>query len=325
MPERSSISQVVQLGVEATPGTAVAASKRLQSMGIEPSPNLETSQFRPAGSKYNTLSIAGKEWTTAAITGRPVFDEIIYPLASVLTTPVVSGAGVAKTWTFTPSAVSEDNPKTFTVEQGSAFRAHRFVQALVTAFSLSFTRDAIEMGGTMLGEAIEDGIAMTGAPTVLPLVPVVPATVCVYLDDDFGDLGTTKLSRLLALEWGIADRFGPLWTIDCDEDSYAATIEQAPNLTTGMTMEADAAGMGLLVTARAGATKYMRIEAIGPVIDAGPDTYRLRIDMPVKVTETGGFSDEDGVYAVQWSTTGVDDGDFGGPLEVEVVNTTTAL
>lgn len=327
MPERSSISQVVQIGVEATSGVSVAASKKLQALGIEPSMNVETSQFRPMGTKYQTLSIPGKEWVEASLSGRPVYDEIIYPLSSVLTTPGVTGAGAAKTWLWTPSSTTEDTPKTFTVEQGSGVRAHKFLYGLVTAFSLSFTRDAIEMGGSMMGRAITDNIAMTGSPTSLPLVPVVPSTVCVYLDDTYAGLGGTRLTRLLSADWEISDRFGPLWTIDCTQPSYVTHVETEPSLTFGMMMEADAQGMGLLETLRDGDTKFLRIEATGPLI-SGSDYHRLRIDMPIKITGTDGFSDSDGVYAVGWNAVGAHDSTFlgtGGALRVEVINTTAAL
>lgn len=331
MPERSSISQVVQIGVEATPGTAVAATKRLRSLGIEPSPNIETSQFRPAGSKYKTLAPIGKEWAEASLSGRATYDEILYPLSSVLTTPtgpVVTGTTGQK-WTFKPANDTEDTPKTFTVEHGSAVRAAKFAYGLVTEFGMSINRDAVELSGSMMGRRITDGIVLTAGPTFLPLVPVLPTQVDVFMNDTDATIGTTKLGRLLSLEWTIGDRYGSLWVIDSAQQSWVAHVETEPSAVLNMTMEADTAGMALLDTVRAGSTKFVQIKATGPVIGAGPATYELKMNMPVKIVDSGGFSDEDGVFAIEWNTIHVFDSTFdgglGGSMKIEVTNSLTAL
>lgn len=329
MAERSTISQVVQIGVEATPGTSVAASKRLQSLSIEPTPHVESQQFRPMGNKFNALSILGKEWMEANLTGRAVYDELIYPLASVLTTPTVVAAGTGHKWTFKPSTTSEDTPKTLTVEAGSPLRASKFTYGLVNEFGMNITRDGVELSGHMIGRAMSDGIVMTAAPTFLPLVPVMPDTIDVFADTTDAGLGTTKLGRLLTCQWQLQSRFGPLWVLDSAQDSWVAHVETVPALTATLLMEADAAGMAWLNTLRAGTTYFVRIQSQGPVIGAGPDTYEMVIDLPVKVVSTNGYSDADGVYAIEWSFTAVDDPTFdtdtGGALKVEITNATAAL
>lgn len=328
MAERSSISQVVQLGVESTPGTPVAATKRLRSLSIEPTPSMEFSTFRPMGQKYQALSILGKEMATASISGRAVFDEIVYPLASVLDTPTITpGADTGYSWHFAPSSTDEDAPETFTIEQGSSVRAHRFAYGLVNEFGFTINRDAFELSGSMMGYAIEDGVALTTspAPTLLPLVPILPQNVCVYVDDTFASIGTTKLGRLLNLEWTVSDRYGPLWTIDCEEDSFVTHVETEPSMTATIMVEADAAGMAFLADARNGETKYFRIHAHGPAIGAGTDEYEFTMNLAGKISDTGGFSDQDGVYAIEWSFVAVHDADIGGPMDVTVVNSLAAL
>ena len=71
--------------------------------------------------------------------------------------------------------------------------------------------------------------------------------------------------------------------------------------------EADAEGMELLPIMRTGATKYIRIEAIGPVIGAGPGTYKFTLDTACKVTDIGDFSDQEGVYAIEYTLGGFHD------------------
>lgn len=329
MPERSSLNQVVQIGVETTPGTSVAASKRLQSISIEPSPSVEMDQFRPTGSKYNTLSTLSKEWTEASVTGRATYSEIIYVLSSVLTTGVITspdatGAPTARKWVFSPSTTADDAPKTYTIEHGSSVRADKFTYGLMTEVGMAFSRDTVEVTGSLMGRAMTDGIALTANPTLVPLIPVLPTQVSVYLDNTSATLGTTKLTRALTAEWSLGGRFGPLWVLDAANPSYVTHIETEPDLSASLMLEADAQGMGLLNTLRAGDTKFLRIEALGGII-GGAIRYTMTIDMAVKVSDMGGFSDADGVYAAEFSFTGVHDSTWGKAIEVSVVNTETAL
>lgn len=327
MAERSSLNQNIQIGVEATPGTAVAATKRLQSISIEPSISVEMSAFRPIGSKFNALSTLGKEWVEASIAGRGTYTEIIYALSSVMTTGVTSVpvAGTTK-WVFTPNNRTDDAPKTFTVEHGSGVRADRFTYGLITEFGMTFNRDAIEISGSMMGRALEDGITLTAAGiTSPPLVPILPTQVSVYLDDTFGGLGTTKLTRLISGEFSLGSRFGPVWVVDAANPSFVNHVETEPDLSCTMLVQADTQGMGLLSTLRQGQTKFLRIEAIGGMIGATAEPYRFTLDMAVKINDTGGFSDADGVYAIEFSGLGVNDGGWNKAVEISVVNELTAL
>ena len=328
MAERSSLNQNVQIGVETTPGTAVAATKRLQSIGIEPSITVEKDNFRPIGSKFNALSTLGKEWAEAAITGRATYTELQYVLSSVVNTPVTSAPEAGATqWVFTPSTRADDVPKTFTVEHGSNVRADRFSYGLVTEVGLSFSRDAIEVSGSMMARAIEDGITMTAVGVdALPLIPVLPTQVSVYLDDDAASLGTTKLTRLISGEFSLGSRFGPVWVLDAANPSFVNHIETEPDLSATLLMQADTQGMGLLTPLRTGDTKFLRIEAIGGTVDgATAEPYRLTIDLAGKISDTGGFSDSDGVYAIEFSLIGVHDATWDKAMQITLVNDQTAL
>lgn len=335
MAERSTLTQVVQIGVEATPGTSVAANKRLTSLGIEPSPHSEIDGFRPAGQKFRALHSLGKEWSESALTGRSVYTELIYPLSSVLTTGVITtpaGGALSRKWVFTPAVSAVDTPKTFTVEHGSSVRADKFSYGIVTELGMTFNRTACELSGSMLGRALQDNIVLTASPTVLPLVPVLPTQISVYADSDSAGLGGTKLTRVISAEVSIGSRYNPVWVLDAANPSYVSHVEVEPDVTMTLTLQADSNGMDILNDMRNGATKFMRIEAIGANIDtngtggATADVpYQLDIDMACQVSDTGGFSDQDGVYAVEWTLTSVADPTWAKALEVSVVTNNTAL
>lgn len=326
MAERTTITQVTQIGVEVTPGTAVAATKRLGATSIEPSIQAEVQTFRPAGVKFNTIGALGKEWTEASIEGPASYTDLAYLLAGALSyaAPVQQGSTSAYLWTFTPSHTAEDVVKTYTVERGSAVRAGRFSYGAVNELGIAFSRESVDVSGSMLGQLYEDGITMTAGATAIALQPVLPTEVSVYLDSTGAAIGTTKLTRAFQAEWKISNRFGPLWPLNSANTSFATTVETAPESTLTLMVEANAAGMGPLTAMRAGSKQFIRIEAIGPLI-ATPYTWKLVIDMCGLVSEVGEFSDEDGVYAVQWTFAAAYDATWAKALTVGLTNTLSGL
>lgn len=328
MPERASLTQSVQVGVESVPGTPVAANKQFQSIGIEPAVSMEPQRFRAMGSKFATIIVPGKEWVEADLSGIMSYSELLHVFSSVLKAPgapvTVDGSG--RKWTFSPAYNAEDTVKTFTVEQGGAVRAHSFAYGLVTDLELTLNRNETTVGGTMIGQRISDGITMTGTPTALPQVPVIPNEIDVYLDTTSGGLGSTKLVRVLEATINISSRFNPVWVLNSANNSYVAHVEVEPTCEIVLLVEADAEGMGFLTQMRGGTTKFMRIKCLSPTL-AGDTTekYSLTWDAAVKVREVGDFSDEDGVYAVEWTLEQVYDAAWGKAFTVDLVNKETAL
>jgi hypothetical protein len=336
--ERSSISQSSQIGVESTPGTPVAAGKRLGSMGFKFAPKTTIKKLLPAGQKYASLQILGKEWTEAGINGLAVYPELPYAYACSVNTPTIAQItdGVTPTGayrhTFVSNTFGDDAPKTLTIEQGSGVRAHRMANAIFREYTWAWSRDEIELGGTVLGRAIQDGVTLTASPTTLPQVPVRPSELSVYLDEAHADLGETKLLRALKGEFNIADRFDPLWVVDAAQASYAATIEVEPKVEFKVTQEANAQGMESLLAMRNGENRYLRLQAYGPVIYSAADPeddirHSVTIDMCGQVSDVGELGDEDGVYGVEWTFSANHDASWGSgkAFQIEVVTTTATL
>jgi len=326
MTERASVFQTVQIGVETEYGGEVDADVKLPAVGFEVGAETEIKTYRGAGYKHPSVAALTKEWVSVAISGPITYNEIVYLLSSVLDAAgIVDNTGTTgeATWTFAPDPDGADAPESFTIEQGGGGRAHLMTGALVTGLTMSFNQDGVELGGNVTAKALEDGITMTATPTELDLVPVTRPQIAVTLDDTWATLGTTPLTRVLSAEWGITDRYRPMWAFTGDAD-FAATVETVPTLEVKLMVEADAAGMALLTTMRGNSTKFLRIEATGPVID-GAITYKLTIDTAVKVIDVEPFSDEDGVYAIEWTFQGFLDTTSGKVTEVVVVNEVGSL
>lgn len=329
MPERSALNQTIQIGVESTPGTPVAASKRMQSWGIEPNVETEHDQFRPAGWKYVALTSMGKEWVTAPITGRGTYTELVYLLSSVIDTATITtpaGGTNSRNWNFTSDTFADDAPKTYTIEHGSAVRADEFSYGIVTELGMSFSRegDGASISGSVLGRALSDGITMTPAPTTVPLIPILPTQVSVYVDNSAATLGTTKLSRAITAEFNIGNRFAPVWVLDAAQQPFVAHIESEPDFTVGLNVQANSTGMAFLNNMRTGDPLFIRIEAIGAIIE-GAIPYEATFDFAVKNITPDGFNDADGVYGFEYNFVGFHDGTWGKSMDINLVNTLTAL
>ncbi len=327
MPERASVFERTQLGVEVTPGVAVPANKRLQSIGIEPSISSTDEMYRPQGNKFATVQSHNQEFTTANLTGKPTYDEIPYALASVMGTPTITTPGAAinaREHAFTINPSDTDTPATYTVESGSSVRASRFTNGIVQSLNINISRTALDMTGTMIGQLYEDGVTLTADPETIPLIPVLPSQVSVYMDTTFAGLGTTKLLRVSQANIAIPTRANPVWALDAAQGSYAATVKTAAPITLELTLEADAAGMGLLAVLRNGSTRFIRVEAEGADIEA-TFPYLMRFDIAGKVSAIGSFSDRDGVYEIGFTFEVVDDAASGAAFDALVRNTLTAL
>lgn len=90
-------------------------------------------------------------------------------------------------------------------------------------------------------------------------------------------------------------------------------------------LAADATGMDLLNTMRTGATKFIRILAVGEQIGAGPAHNTLTLDTAIKISDVSDYQNEDGIVAIEWTGTFVHDATWGKAFNVQVINSLSAL
>ena len=207
MAERSALFEAVQIGKETTPGTGVAANKKLLATSFELGPEVEVDTFRPNGFKFPTIASLNREHTTGDISGQLSYTDIVYLLSSLVTADTPENVGTTGyEWVFTSDSDGPDAPVTYTIEQGSSVRAHKVVNAQVTGLTLTFNRDGTEVGGTIIGEALEDGITLTGSPTSIDLQPVMVTEVGIKIAAAAADLAADSLG---GLPGRLAGRFQP--------------------------------------------------------------------------------------------------------------------
>jgi hypothetical protein len=319
----ASIAQGAQIGIEGTAGTAVAADTILNSISITDGPEGTNETFRPDGHKYPALTIPGKEHTTADYTGKLTYSDLIYILSSAigLTSPSAQGATGWK-WTIAPQNAAEDTHQTYTVEKGGAVLAHRFAFGIFDSIKIDITRDACDISGTLFGQRIEDSVTLTSTPTAIELDPVLPRLFNVYLDTTAAGLGGTKLLRAFQGSVNLGNLVGPIWPINSANASFADIVEMEPQQSVTMFVEHDANGAAFLDLLRSGATRFMRLEAIGDLIEAGtPGIYKTwMLDLAVKVKTICKHSDREGVYGWEPTLDIVHDDTWGKPYEFNITN-----
>lgn len=334
MAERTAITQVVQIGLETTPGTIVPATKKLASMDIETKVMSTTDIFRPAGFKYPTVTAQEKEWVEGTMKGQPTYTEIIYPLASIIQKPanptqILDGAtptGGYK-WVFDTNTTAPDVLQTYTVEQGDSSRMQSFGNGVFQEFGFDFTREKVEMAGKLLGQAIDNtNPGLTPALSSVALIPIQATHLSMFMDTTFAGIGGTKLTRLFDAKYLLSNRLGPVWVVDSAQKSYVAVVETVPKQTLKIIVEANAAGMAQLDRLRAATRQFCRVLATGNTIyntgtfAAVPLTYSYQMDLAVDVTETGAFSDQQGVYGIEFTLEVMHDAGWGKAAHFEVVN-----
>jgi hypothetical protein len=331
VPELSTVSRSVQIGKETTPGTGVAASKLLQYIGFALAPNLEMNTFTPMGSKTASAVTPGKDWSNITIEGKGSYSEIVYVLSGLLkdvTATTVDTTG--KQWLYEPLNRAEETHARYTIEEGSSVRAGKATYGVITDTTITYNRtDGVSVSGSGFAQNYQANISLTGSPTTVEEAIILPTHLNIYSNDTFASIGTTKLTRDFNAEFSIGSFSNPVWPINSANASFISDVDLAPDVACKLRCSADSQGEAFLTAARAGATKFIRLEAKSTVL-AGASTafYSLTIDFAAKVNEYPGFDDEEGLKVVDVGLVPVYDSTFSAPgawCRITAVNKTAAL
>ncbi len=326
MPPRAFATQVVQLGKETVPGTPVAATTRLQAMRIMPKPTFESERFAPSGYTAPTVSIPLQEWTEADVEGRATYTDADPVFAGAIGQPVITtptGGTLARQRVFTFDGVTPANPAVYTVEYGDPTLARRFAHGMFNGLSMKIARDSLEFNSAMIARNVQTAFALTstGITSITP-VPIAAGQWDVYVDDLAANLGTTKFLEAYEAEFELAERYEPTWTINSALPSFTSYVEKSAEdqeHTGTLTVGASTSMEAYLTTIRTGAKKFVRLEAVGPIIETTL-AHRLTIDMCVFITGTPGYDDLNGLLVLPFEFQVGRDEVWGKAMTVTTVN-----
>lgn len=329
--ERAAINQRVQCGAESTSalGTAVAANKLLQNYQMNFGIEADVMFYTPTGRKYPTVQEENKEWTIGTMTGTLDYNSVIYPLASAMgsVAPIAHGiSSTAKDWIFTPPLTGSIVPQTYTFQQGDTVRAHQLSYGLFTQFGYKGDRGKFETSGKLIGQLLTDGITMTASPTAVALAPVVAKQINVFLDSSSTNFGTTQLTRVLSIDYTMDSIYGPFWSLNRSNTSWTAHVDLLPKCTCKLKLEADSNGMAILGNLQSGSTVFVQVDAQGIPIDVGNSiNNEFKHQFAAKVGKPSTFSDDQGIFAIEWELTIHESSSWGNSQMFTVTNLLTSL
>lgn len=328
---RSYSTQAVQIGKETTPGTAVGANRRLMGLTLDPKPTIETALHRPSGYKVPTASSLISETTEADFEGPIDYRTLVYPLSSLFgsitpTQPDAENSPTVYQWTWSFTGKNIITPTTFSVEVGDSTRAVKFAYGVFDSLDLAIERTGENtMSGSLVGQALTTGAALTGSPTEVAIQPVSGTHWDVFADGAAEDLGDTQLLAVYDANLSFSDLFAQEFTLNSSKSSFNSIYEgEDPSFEWNFMIGADATGEAFLTNARNGTKRFIRLEATGPIIEDAFN-YSIVIDMCVLVTEIESYESHDGLYVLPVTFSLAYDPTWGKAMEITVLNDVAAL
>jgi hypothetical protein len=329
---RPYVSQGVQIGVESTSGTAVPANKKLMAYKIDPQIAVETTEYRPSGYLVPTASAIVTEATEADFEGPIDFNNIVYPLSSLFGAATVSQPAAVPSptvyewqWNFTGKGLI--TPKTYSVEVGDSTRAVKFSFGAFSDMELSIERTGDStVSGSMLGRSLTTAATLTATPTEVEMIPVHNDQWNVYsAATGAGLTAGTKFNNMYSVGLSFGDILATEYTLNSANSSFNSLyINEDPSFEWNMTLAADATSEGFLASMRAGTKSFIRLQALGPIIEDA-FTYEITIDMCVTVTDFDQYDSEDGMYVLPISFSLAYDATWGKSMNILVRNNIAAL
>jgi hypothetical protein len=316
---RSTVNQNTQIGLEATPGTGVAANRLIEALSVKFGVKADVKTFRAQGRKYPAVAVENTEMVEGMFSGELDYNAmpyLIHTLIGGVTLAAHAPSAIAFDWgPISPGLSGNYSPKTFTIEHGDSIRAQKALYGLCTGLSYSIKRkESLTLEAPFMAQAATDGITMTASPTIVALLPAVGKHFNIYLDSTSAGIGGTLLSNLMELSYDSSDYYTQFWPLVRANASWGSQIDTAPKCEVKWKLEADSTGMGQWTTyLQTGNTAYIRVDALGQTIDV-PNSVAasFRHDMAVKITNVSDFADADGVYAVEYTGVVVEDSAWSG-------------
>lgn len=305
MAVRSTINQKVQIGIEVTHGTAVACSKVLSSFTWTLGEKPTTKQFRGSGRQFPGASaLLFKEGSLKA-SGPGDFGENTYLFAMLWGAPTSALDGASSTvytntWTPPLTGSYAGVVKSATLQMGES-TGEEYTYNVLTGFGYKINRKqelAFDFEG--INQGFTTGVSLTASPTEVAQTPMTGAEANVYLDATSAGIGTTLIATdLMDAEFKASGYFAGYYPVNRVNNSFGDLVDKEKKHDFTMTLQATSTSLGYIATYNnTGARAYIKVDAQGPVIDAGNSlNAEFTHEMCCFMTGYEPMSDVDGVYA----------------------------
>jgi len=278
----------LQLGIESTKGTLVAATRVLpcqwnveEAMTVYYSGN-PRGYRAPVGGGAGTVLMRGM---AASIETELNAEDILWPLMTGIKGSVTpTGAGANKTWLWEPELTTgiptlQTATGEFISSDGSTNHYYGEAGHMMTdMLAISYRENApAVLRWRMFGRARQSGTPTGSLTEYSTREPLVSGLLAVYLDTSWAGLGGTQLTGVVrAADWECSTGLRPKFTADSrgDLDFTSYTVGDVISKLR-MTFELDAVGAARIAAWRAQTPQYIRLKYTGNVIGSGVKTVQV--------------------------------------------------
>lgn len=271
----------IQLGIESTKGTLVAATRLIQCDGeaIE-----EQDFYRSAYPQGVRANVGGLGTITRKGFGLKVQteltpEELLWPLETGIKGGISpSGGGASKTWLYTPELTTGiPTIKTATIEaiRSDGTTNHYYGEAgyaLTKGFDIEWTfNQAAKLGWEMFARARQTDTPTSSLVVYTTREVLVTPLLKVYLDTTWGGLGGTQLTGIVRhAKLSVVTGYMPNYTMDGRTDLDMVN-HKVGNLSAKLSLllELDSVGAARFTAYRANSGQFIRLINTGSAISGG--------------------------------------------------------
>lgn len=328
----ASVNTLTQIGFEATPGTAVAATDKLSASRVRFNIEPQIEPFRASGFKSITGVTPNYEDSSFSVDGMPTFEEFCLWAATIIDTPTITtpgGATNARNWQFIMDENAADADESMTIERVNV-RSFEAAYAMLNQIGFSVSRapngsSSIGFTGSGFAKAIVDGITATPSLSQIPYIPMVPKTFDLFIDDSAAGLGTTGFTEAFSVEYGLGPKKNRFSSLDSSESSFSGHYEQETDGTITVRFPRNATSSALITDMRNAETLFVQLKATeaADLIESGA-TYDFQLDVAGKIINAD-LGEDNGLETIGFTLAQFADPTWGQAMELNIVNDRVSL
>ncbi len=290
----------IQLGVEGTAGTNVAATTVWRGIGTIQDDleivnrNEDVGYLSEVDNSYIPTTLATLELEPTEAT----FEQLPYILnmGDVTIAGVKDGAGSGYIYAHPLSTTAQHAPLTYSFEGGDDQQAEEFSYGFCTQFKLTgAARKALMMSATIQGRQVATTSFTAGqvAPTVEEILFGKGILAIDAIAGTFG--GTVKASTLLGMSLSVKTGHQPLFAAN-GNIYYASTIQTAPEVSLDVTFVHDGSATAQVSNWRAQTPVKLQLRFDGSAVSAGTvySAKALLINLAGRWTKFTKIDEQDG-------------------------------
>lgn len=270
----------LQIGVETTAGTPVAATTLWRGMGTIKDNREVVFPEEDVGILGGTdRSYIARYWSELSMPAvEATFEQLPYLFEAGVAaeTPTQDGTGSGYIYNYLAPTTAQNTINTYTIEGGDDQQAEEFDYAFVRTITLSGeAQGALMMSAEWFGRETTN-TSFTGAIAIPDVEEILVNNGTLYIDAGGGTIGSTEVSSTLFginLQWTTG--LEAYWAVDGSQD-FSLVKFTTDEITLELTYEHNASAVTEKAAYRAGTTRLVRLQFTGSALTTAGTTYSVK-------------------------------------------------